>query len=212
MIHSLFSVTAEKLRPCSSTLVVVLVATLALCCHPCTGKKNRDVFHGHRGVFPPYEAGPFESLDLNKGDEKVLESGKPIMKQNQGSGDELGGGAICVQDVAAPKEAVWSQILDLDSYKGKVPKVNECKNYLVKKNEDGTSTIKTKMALKVIPGYGVSIIFFYDFCFVLVTIFFVCRTTLEKYTSAGYIDQSVGWYYFLRLKYFLFSTSCYHMI
>mmetsp|Transcript_28502 Transcript_28502/g.28872 ORF Transcript_28502/g.28872 Transcript_28502/m.28872 type:complete len:259 (+) Transcript_28502:68-844(+) len=154
------SVKTGKLRPWSSTLIVVLVATLALCCHQCTGKKNRDVFHGHRGILPPYEAGPFESLDLNKGDEKVLESGKSIMKQNLGSGDELGGGAICVQDVAAPKEAVWSQILDLDSYKGKVPKVNECKNYFVKKNKDGTIIFKTKMAVKVIPGYGYTS--FYD--------------------------------------------------
>ena len=86
----------------ATTSFVVLIACLALCCHHCTGRKNRDVFHGHRGILSPYEAGPL-SLSLNKGDEKVLESGKPIMKQNQSSGDDLGGGAICVQDVAAPK-------------------------------------------------------------------------------------------------------------
>jgi len=143
----------------ATTSFVVLIACLALCCHHCTGRKNRDVFHGHRGILSPYEAGPL-SLSLNKGDEKVLESGKPIMKQNQSSGDDLGGGAICVQDVAAPKEAVWSQILDLDSYKGKVPKVSECKNYFVRENEDGTATMKTKMVVKVIPGYGYTS--FYD--------------------------------------------------
>jgi hypothetical protein len=93
-------------------------------------------------------------LDLNTADEKELQAGKPVMKQNQGS--DLAGGAICVQDVDAPKDAVWSQILDLDAYKGKVPKVNECKNYVVKTNPDGTTTMKTKMVVGVIPGYAVS--------------------------------------------------------
>ena len=46
--------------------------------------------------------------------------------------------------------------MDLNSYKGKVPKVSECENYFEKQNEDGTCTMKTKMGVKVIPGYGVS--------------------------------------------------------
>ena len=80
------------------------------------------------------------------------------MKQTMPSKDDpdAGGTAICVQDVAAPREAVWNQVLDLNSYKGKVPKVNECKNYVVHKNKDGTRTIKTKMVLGVLPGYAVS--------------------------------------------------------
>ena len=79
------------------------------------------------------------------------------MKQipGEGGGNE-GGRAICIQDVNAPKEAVWNQILDLDHYVGKVNKLKECKNYFVKKNSDGTSTIKTKMVVGVIPGYSVS--------------------------------------------------------
>lgn len=129
-----------------------------LSCQTCVGRKNRDVPHPHQGVLNAYEPGPFTSLDLNKGDEKELEAGKPVMKQNQGS--ELAGGAICVQDVDAPKAAVWSQILDMDSYKGKVPKVNECKNYVVNQNNDGTTTMKTKMVVGVIPGYAVSVILF----------------------------------------------------
>ena len=115
MFYSLSSVTTANPRSSSPTLVVVvLVALLAvLSCHPCTGRKNnsRDVFHGHRGILSSYEAGPFESLDLDKSDEKVLESGKPIMKQIQGTGEELGGGAICVQDVAAPKVRFYSVCL-----------------------------------------------------------------------------------------------------
>mmetsp|Transcript_20262 Transcript_20262/g.50389 ORF Transcript_20262/g.50389 Transcript_20262/m.50389 type:complete len:247 (-) Transcript_20262:51-791(-) len=127
------------------------------CC--CEAKKNFDLPHIHRGVLSSYEAGPFE-LELDSKDEKTLDQGKSVMKQTQGEGEELAGSSICVQDVEAPKEAVWKQILDLDAYKGKVPKVGECKNYVAKLNEDGTSTMKTKMSVKVIPGYGYTS--FYD--------------------------------------------------
>ncbi|KAG7344257.1 polyketide cyclase / dehydrase and lipid transport domain containing protein [Nitzschia inconspicua] len=138
------------------TVATVLVALVS--CQSCQCRKNYDVPHAHQGVLSPYEPGPFQSLELNKGDEKELEAGKPVMKQQQGS--DLAGGAICVQDVDAPKAAVWSQILDLDSYKGKVPKVNECKNYAVQQNADGTTTMKTKMVVGVIPGYAYTS--FYD--------------------------------------------------
>ena len=125
---------------------------------PCavTAKKDRNVPHPHAGVLKRYEAGPFESLKLDQSDEKNLAEGKPVMKQTVPKKGELGGGAICVQDIDAPKEAVWAQILDLDSYKGKVAKVNEAKNYEVSHKKDGTSVVKTKMVLGVIPGYSVS--------------------------------------------------------
>jgi len=78
------------------------------------------------------------------------------MKQVPGEGGAgLGGRAICVQDVDAPKKAVWTQILDLDHYVGKVSKLKECKNYEVTKHRDGSTTIKTKMVIGVIPGYSV---------------------------------------------------------
>ena len=131
-------------------LVAVWAGIIGTTCT--SAKKNYDLPHPHKGLLKAYEPGPFESLTLDSDDEKLLESGKPVMKQTQGA---EGGGAICVQDVAAPKEAVWSQILSLDSYKGKVPKVNEAKNYKVQQNADGTCTIKTKMVVGVIPGYSV---------------------------------------------------------
>jgi hypothetical protein len=133
-----------------SYLLVAVWSVVTTC-----AKKNFDLPHPHQGILKPYEAGPFSSLKLDSADEKLLEAGKPVMKQTQG--DE-GGGAICVQDVDAPKEAVWSQILDLDSYKGKVPKVNEAKNYKVQQNPDGTCTIKTKMVVGVLPGYSVRLV------------------------------------------------------
>ncbi len=118
-------------------------------------KINRNAPHGHMGLLSQYKPGPFDTV-LDKRDEKDLQKGNPVMKQLPGDdGDDLSGKAICVQDVAAPKNAVWNQILDLDSYKGKVNKLKECKNYLVKRNDDGTIRIKTKMVIGVMPGYSV---------------------------------------------------------
>lgn len=77
------------------------------------------------------------------------------MKQIPSSDGGGGGGrAICVQDVMAPRDAVWNQILSLDDYVGKVNKLKECRNYEVKRREDGTWGIKTKMVVGVLPGYS----------------------------------------------------------
>jgi len=119
-------------------------------------KINRNAPHGHKGILSSYSPGPFATV-LDPSDEKDLEKGNPVMKQlPSDDGDALAGKAICIQDVAAPKNAVWNQILDLDHYKGKVNKLKECKNYYVKANEDGTVRIKTKMVIGVMPGYSVS--------------------------------------------------------
>lgn len=134
--------------PLLTLLVLLCLAT------PSWSKKDYNAKHHHHGVLKPYNAGPFE-LDLGKKDLDILSSGKPVMKQPPPKEGELGGGAICVQDVEAPKEAVWAQILDLDSYTGKVAKVKESKNYIVQKNDDGTFRIKTKMMFGILPGYSV---------------------------------------------------------
>ena len=68
------------------------------------------------------------------------------------------GGVFCVQDIEAPKAAVWNQILGMDEYEKKVAKVLECKNYEVHRNENGSITIKTRQKLGVLPGYSVSIL------------------------------------------------------
>lgn len=112
-----------------------------------------------QGKLSPYSPGPFDVLKLGPKDEEALSQDKAVMKQIPGEGGKgnEGGRAICIQDVNAPKDAVWNQILDIDHYVGKVNKLKECKNYYVKKNGDGTSTIKTKMVVGVIPGYSVSV-------------------------------------------------------
>ena len=94
----------------SSLWIVVILALV--CCQTCSGKKNRDAPHIHRGVLSSYEPGPLDSIKLDSKDEKVLNSGKPIMKQTQGEGEEIGGTSICVQDVDAPKVRA-DRILDL---------------------------------------------------------------------------------------------------
>lgn len=120
------------------------------------GKKDHSKPHPHQGVLKAYEPGPFSSVNLSKAEEKKLADGQPVMKQNMPTkGDPDAGGAICVQDIAAPRQDVWNQILDLNSYKGKVPKVLSCKNYFESATRDG-KRFKTKMVVGVLPGYSVS--------------------------------------------------------
>lgn len=119
-------------------------------------RKDRNAGHYHRGVLSSYKPGKFTSLSLGSKDENSLQNGKAVMKQipDESGDSKQGGRAICVQDVCAPKSAVWNQILDFDHYKGKVSKLKDCKNYLVKRNGDGTFRIKTKMIVSALPGYN----------------------------------------------------------
>jgi hypothetical protein len=91
---------------------------------------------------------------LGSKDEAHLEEGKPVMKQVIPDSPDESGTVLCIQDVNAPKPAVWNQILGLDVYQGKVPKVKDCHNYVVRKNADGSHTIKTCMKLGIMPGYS----------------------------------------------------------
>ena len=143
-------------RGMKATLLALLLAGLSTC-PSVVAKKDRNKPQGHQGYLTPYKPGPF-ATSLSKSDEGLLASGKPVMKQTMPSKDdpEAGGGALCVQDVDAPKEAVWHQILDLPSYKGKVPKIIASSNYVNKRNPDGTNTIKTRLVIGVMPGYSVS--------------------------------------------------------
>lgn len=127
-------------------------------------KRNRDLPHSHTGVLQQYTSGPFD-MSLGSEDENILAKGISVMKQLSpvDSPDNLGGKAICVQDVDAPKRAVWNQILDMDNYVGKVSKVKECKNYFVGKNGNGSIQIKTKMIIGVMPGYVYEN--YYNHCF-----------------------------------------------
>jgi hypothetical protein len=105
---------------------------------------------------------------LEKEEEKTLAEGKPVMKQiahtaTKKDGDGPGGRAICIQDVHASKDAVWRQILDIDSYEDKVSSLKECKNYSFQVNKGGNVRFKTKMVIGVMPGYSVGNILFNTF-------------------------------------------------
>jgi hypothetical protein len=139
-----------------AALLLVLVTLYVVECK----KKDRNVPHGHFGTLKPHVPGPLLDVTLQPADEKQLSAGKSVMKQvlpKPGDKDEeAAGGVFCVQDIEAPKQAVWRQILGMDEYVSKVAKVLECKNYDVYKNDDGTITIKTRQRLGVLPGYSVS--------------------------------------------------------
>jgi hypothetical protein len=115
-------------------------------------KTNRNAPQGHKGILNPYTPGPFD-MTLENDDEKTLGKGNPVMKQIPAADGSAGGSAICVQDIEAPKSAVWNQILDLDHYTDKVKQLKECRNYYVKANPDGSTTMKTKQVIGVLPGY-----------------------------------------------------------
>lgn len=138
-------------RKLLSLFLLNFLSLLSLSC--C--RKDRNSGHYHRGLLSQYKPGKF-GLTLDSKDESSLTSGKPVMKQipDESGDSKQGGRAICVQDVEAPKSAVWNQILDFDHYFGKVSKLKECKNYLVKRNPDGTFQIKTKMIVSALPGYN----------------------------------------------------------
>lgn len=144
------------IRGMKATILALLLTGLSTCPRV-VAKKDRNKPQGHHGYLSAYKPGPF-ATSLSKNDESLLSSGKPVTKQTMPSKDdpEAGGGALCVQDVDAPKAAVWNQILDLPSYKGKVPKVIASSNYVNKRNPDGTNTIKTRLVIGVMPGYSVS--------------------------------------------------------
>ena len=59
-----------------------------------------------------------------------------------------GGSALCVQDIKSPRSDVWGQILDFDSYVGKVPKLKECKVYKRSEDDDGNKSIDVTMKVR----------------------------------------------------------------
>jgi len=158
--HLLLSFVAVNKEMRALSLVTLFCSTVVVS----AAKKSRNVPHGHHGVLPAHQPGPF-GVKLSSSDLASLDKGNAVMKQTMPKEGEDSGTSLCVQDVEAPAGAVWNQILSLDEYKGKVPKVNACQNYQVSKNGDNTYTVKTKMVIGVMPGYAVRIIVASSFLF-----------------------------------------------
>jgi len=136
-------------------LISPLLLLLLLFLFPDQTRSKRPSSHPHQGLLSPYTPDSFESSPpLTPSDEKALAKGLNVMKQLPAIDGGAGGRAICVQDINAPTTHIWNQILDLNNYVGKVPKLKKCENYEVNDNDDGTKTIKTRMVVGVLPGYS----------------------------------------------------------
>ena len=110
------------------------------------GDPTKPHFHGPtRTPFDPKDdiAPPLKSADLAK-----LADGEIITVQ---SSDATSGGGCAVEDIRAPPDVVWSQLLTFETYPDKVPKVRECANYEVTKSSD-EEVMKTRYGVKVVPG------------------------------------------------------------
>ena len=155
--NTIFCNNSKTMTHSSTVIRLLIVALAATAWYSAEAKKDYNKPHGHGSILSPYTPGPFKDLSLNKSDEKKLAEGKSVMKQSMPdpNDENPAGGAICVQDIMAPRDAVWSQILDLDNYKKKVSKVLESKNYKVNEEKNGIFNIKTKMVMGVMPGYKV---------------------------------------------------------
>lgn len=136
----------------------ILLAVLLITASPTALANRGNQPHDHTGKLTPYKPGPVVGVKLSKQDEAKLSSGHSVMKQTVADpkNPAAGGGAICIQDIDAPKAAVWNQILDFDSYTKKVSKVVQSKNYHISSKKHQQHSIKTKMVLGVLPGYSVS--------------------------------------------------------
>lgn len=136
-----------------SHLQLQRTALLALLIGSSDSMAVRNVPHGHQGKLRPITPGPF-AIKLTASQEATLKAGDPVIIK-QSTPESSSGGSICIQDVEAPVSAVWHQILDLDNYNTKAPKVVQSNNYVVQQHADGRATLKTKLVFRIFPGLSV---------------------------------------------------------
>ena len=129
--------------------VMVSMKYALLACAPLVASgadSSKPHFHGPlRAPFEPTEAiaPPLGSAELAK----LAEGGIVTVSTNTG-GQGLG---CAVEDIAAPPEVVWSQLLTFETYPDKVPKVRTCTNYEVSKTS-AQELMKTKYVVGIVPG------------------------------------------------------------
>lgn len=103
--------------------------------------------HPHRETRTPFTPASVIVPVLTSADLATLDRGEVVLRQTH---DRSSGIGAAIEDVAAPPGVVWSQLLDFDSYAGKVPRVKVCENYEVCKN-----VLKTRFVVRCCPGYNV---------------------------------------------------------
>ncbi|KAL7558311.1 hypothetical protein ACA910_019344 [Epithemia clementina (nom. ined.)] len=140
-----------------------------------TNNNDRSKPHQHQGMLAPFQPDAICGFSATKEEEKVLANGKPVIKQflsdspfdiSSSRGDiregdlPTAGGVLCIQDVNAPLEAAWSQILDFNDYKSKVPLIKASQIYSMVEKVKDMINIKTHMVLSAMVGFTFE--FFYD--------------------------------------------------
>lgn len=103
--------------------------------------------HPHRETRAPFAADSKIAPVLDSEDLATLARGEVVLKQSRGSSRGVG---VAVEDVAAPPNVVWGQLLDFGSYASKVPRIKVCENYEVSGCE-----LKTRFVVQACPGYSV---------------------------------------------------------
>jgi hypothetical protein len=98
-------------------LVLLLLAPLAL--------SAQSQAHHHFGKLNPHSAHP-PQFELSSEELKKLQQGDYVIKQFQAGGH---GGGYIVQDINAPLERVWSNILNFGKYTDWVNHVEKCEIY-----------------------------------------------------------------------------------
>ena len=93
-------------------------------------------------------------MSLTSADHSKLDSGEMITKQTKDASG-ASGRAIAIQNVHAPPNLIWKQLLDFNAYPKKVDKLTECGIYSeAKKGVDGSKQIKARFLVKAAPGFG----------------------------------------------------------
>lgn len=159
-------------RALSSLLLLAMLSTPALA---------SDVTkpHPHKGVLKPYPRPP-PPLKLSDAERKLLEAGKPAMRQAEA---DAGGRGMAIFAVKASPDVTWATINDFNSY----PKwIKEVKNIEVYRRDGG----KIDVAFKI-ESFPVTIEYFIHHEYDLVKRW---GTWTLDYARESDLDDSVGFW------------------
>ena len=120
--------------------------------------------HIPKNQLVPYSPNTFHNFELTNEEEILLKKSDNFLIKEYLDSDEKRR-TTGMQDIAASKQSILNQILDIPNYVGKAPKLKSCSIYY-KKESDDKLIIKTKMTADVIFGYTVSIYFFPKICII----------------------------------------------
>jgi hypothetical protein len=103
--------------------------------------------HPHTGKITPFQAGA-PDVKLDESALKRLSAGKAYSTKIESAAGFRG---ISVQDVEAPTDVVWGQILDFNTYNQKAPSTSESEIYKTESLGDGQKRIWARIKVGI-PG------------------------------------------------------------